>query len=291
MGEIYALSCAIIWGLAVILLKRAGESIGALALNVFRVFFSLPLIFLTLFFTDDPIFYPAPWRDYLILFASGILSIAMADTLFHKSLNLIGAGIIAIIDAAYAPLMVLLAFLMLGEKIGPSDYLGMGLIVGSVLLTTTMEPAPGRTRGDLVRGVILGLLALVFLCVGVIIAKPILDRTPLLWVTAMRQSGSALFMLPFLAFTPRGRRAVRQLRPGPAWRFMAPAAFLGSYLALIFWIAGMKYALVGVAAILTQSSTFFILLFAILFLREPLTRRKALAASLAIAGVIVVTLL
>ena len=291
MGEIYALSCAVVWGLAVILLKRAGESVGAVALNLFRVFFSLPLILLTLLFTDAPLLYPAPARDYLLLFGSGILGIAVADTLFHKSLNLIGAGIIAIIDTAYAPLMVLLAFVMLGERIVPIDYLGMGLIIGSVLLSTTLEPAPGRTRGELIRGIILGLIALVLLCLGIVVAKPILDRSPLLWVTAMRQCGCALFMLPLAACTRRGRRAVRELRPGHAWRFMVPAAFLGSFLALIFWIAGMKYALVGVAAILTQSSTFFILLFAVLFLREPLTRRKLLAALLALAGVILVTLL
>ena len=37
MGEIYALSCAILWAFAVILLKRSGERIRPFALNLFRV--------------------------------------------------------------------------------------------------------------------------------------------------------------------------------------------------------------------------------------------------------------
>ena len=73
--------------------------------------------------------------------------------------------------------------------------------------------------------------------------------------------------------------------------FSIPATILGSYLALIAWIAGMKYTLTGIAAIFNQSSTIFILLFATLFLREPVTRRKVLAAALAVAGILIVTLL
>jgi len=68
-----------------------------------------------------------------------------------------------------------------------------------------------------------------------------------------------------------------------------PAALLGSYLALLAWIAGMKYALTGSAAILNQTSTIFILLFASLILKEAMTRRKTLAAALALAGIILVT--
>ncbi len=65
---------------------------------------------------------------------------------------------------------------------------------------------------------------------------------------------------------------------------------LGSYLALIFWIAGMKYSQVGVAAILNQSSTIYILILAALVLGEPFTRRKLVASVLAVAGILLVTI-
>ena len=60
--------------------------------------------------------------------------------------------------------------------------------------------------------------------------------------------------------------------------------------ALIFWIAGMKYTLASLAAILTQTTTVFILLLAILFLHERLTARKLAAAALAVAGVLLIVL-
>lgn len=69
-----------------------------------------------------------------------------------------------------------------------------------------------------------------------------------------------------------------------------PATLLGSHLALTLWIAGMKYTLASVADILGQSSTLWILLSSVLFLRERFSRRNALAAVLAWAGVLLVTL-
>jgi drug/metabolite transporter (DMT)-like permease len=72
---------------------------------------------------------------------------------------------------------------------------------------------------------------------------------------------------------------------------MLPGAALGSYLSLILWIASMKYSLASIAAVLTQTSTIFILVLAAIFLHEPFPRRKLIAASLAVAGVLVLTIL
>ena len=52
----------------------------------------------------------------------------------------------------------------------------------------------------------------------------------------------------------------------------------------------MKYTKVGIAAILNQSSTVYVLILAAVFLHEPFTRRKLVASALAIAGILLVTL-
>jgi drug/metabolite transporter (DMT)-like permease len=106
----------------------------------------------------------------------------------------------------------------------------------------------------------------------------------------MRQLGSLAVLLPAAIIVPRYRRSFGVFRPSASWKFTLPATLLGSYLALMAWITGMKYTLTGVASILNQTSTVFILLFATLILREPFTRRKLVAVVLAIAGIVVVTL-
>jgi drug/metabolite transporter (DMT)-like permease len=290
MGQIYALACALVWAFAVVLLKRSGESISPLALNIFRVTFSLPLLLVTSALAGQPLLPAASARDYLVLIASGILAIALADTLFHASLNIVGAGVSAIVDTLYSPMVVLFAFTLIGEHIGLRDLLGMLLVVGAVLLSTTLEPLPGRTRAQVATGVLLGLTHIILLALGIVIAKPVLNHSPVLWASSVRQAGALVVLVAMGLASRRRRQHFAVLRPTPHWRTMVPATVLGSFLALILWIAGMKYTLASVAAILNQSSTIWILLLSVVLLHERMTPRKALSAVLALAGVLLVTL-
>jgi len=287
MGVFFALLTGLIWAAAVILLKRSGENVPPFALNFFRVVVSTALLLPTVALAGQAR-WPGPPRDVLILFASGIIAIATSDTLFHMSLNTVGAGISSVIDCLYAPLTVLFSAVILGERLGALQLFGMALVVAGVLAAAQHEPPRGVTPRELAVGIVWGVLAMVTLAFGIVIAKPVLDRSPVLWATAMRQIGCLLVMAPAALLSPRRRQILAVLRPSRAWRFSLPAAVLGSYLALLCWIAGMKYAKVGVAAILNQSSTVYVLILAAVFLKEPFTRRKLLASCLAGAGIVLV---
>ena len=273
-----------------ILLKRSGETVPPFSLNLFRVVVSTALLLPTAILAGQARWSDASLRDVLILFASGIIAIATSDTLFHMSLNAVGAGISAIIDSLYAPLTVLLATFLLGERLSPGQLVGMALVITGVLVAAQHEPPQGVAPRQLVLGVVWGVLAMVALALGIVIAKPVLDRAPLLWATAVRQVGCLAVMLPIALLSPRRHEILRAFRPSRGWRFTLPGTVLGSYLALIFWIAGMKYTKVGIAAILNQSSTIYVLVLAAIFLKEPFTRRKLAASVIAIAGIILVTL-
>ena len=96
MGEFYSLLAALVWALAVIFLRKSGETVPPFALNLFRVVLTGPLLVITMLIAGQSLFSGAPLKDYLILLASGIIAIAISDTMFHHSLNMIGAGISAI---------------------------------------------------------------------------------------------------------------------------------------------------------------------------------------------------
>lgn len=291
MGEFFALATALIWSVAVILIKRSGETMSPFALNLFRVVTSLSLFIPTLFLFGETPWQSAPLSDYLTLFASGIIAIFVSDTLFHHSLNIVGAGLSAIVDCLYAPLTVLSAWVLLGERLGPLQLVGLALVTGGVVFAAGHEPPRGVPAKRLVSGVIWGVAAMVMLALGITIAKPVLDKpgTSVMWATTVRQIGCLLVMIPAALLSPRRRSYFRVFRPAAAWKHSIPGAILGSYLALMCWIAGMKYAKVGVAAILNQSSTIYILVFAALFLKEKFTLRKAAACAVALAGIVLVT--
>ena len=290
MGMFYALMTAVMWAAAIIFLKRSGETIPPFALNVFRVGVSSVLLVPTVLLAGQEIFYPAPLGDYLILFASGVVAIAVSDTFLLMALNRLGAGIMAIVDCLYAPFIVLFAFIMLGERLGVWQWAGMALVIVGVLIAARHEPPRGTTAKQILVGSLCGVIAMTTVAFGIVLAKPVLERSPILWATTMRQIGALIVMIPAALVLP-GRRGIFGLfRPARNWKYSVPATLLGSYLALIFWIGGMKYSLAGPAAILNQTSSIYVLIFASIFLKEPFTARKVIASVLAIGGIAMVTL-
>ncbi len=289
MGEFYALLCAVIWAVAVILLKRSGETVSPFALNLFRVVISSVLLVATVLASGQGLVRDAPLRDVLILMASGIIAIAVADTLFHRCLNIVGAGVTAIVDCLYSPLVVLSAFLLIGERLNAWQLAGMVTVIAAVMIASGHPAPPGVPPRTLLKGALMGMVAMAAVALGVVIAKPVLERQPVLWSTAVRQLGALAVMLPAALISPQRRRYLGTFRPDASWRFSLPATILGSYLALMFWLAGMKYTQAGVAAILNQTSTIYVLVLASFFLHEPFTRRKLAASALAIAGILMVT--
>lgn len=290
MGMIYALLTAVMWAAAIIFLKRSGETIPPFALNVFRVGLSSALLVPTVIVAGQELFYPAPPGDYLILFVSGVVAIAISDTFLLMALNRLGAGIMAIVDCLYAPFIVFFAFIMLGERLGAWQWVGMALVIAGVLIAARHEPPRGTTARQILVGSLFGVIAMTTVAFGIVLAKPVLERSPVLWATTMRQLGALIVMIPAALVLPGRRKIFGTFRPARNWKYTVPATLLGSYLALIFWIGGMKYSLAGPAAILNQTSSIYVLIFASIFLDEPFTARKVVASVLAIGGIAMVTL-
>lgn len=288
MGEFYALACALVWAFAVVFFRRSGESMPPLALNLFRVAFSTALFLVTLAVTGSSLLGRAPAEDYALLLGSGVVAIALSDTLFHAALNRVGAGINAVVDTLYSPFTAFGAFVFLGERLDGWQVVGMTLVIGSVVVATRMDPPPGTPRRTLVTGVLLGVASMASLAAGIVMAKPALEGADVVWATAVRQVGALAVLLPAALLVPGRRERLRALKPGPGWRYAIPGTVLGSYVALILWIAGMKHTAVGKAAVLNQTSTIYTLVLASLLLGEKFTRRTALAACLALAGVVLV---
>ncbi len=66
---------------------------------------------------------------------------------------------------------------------------------------------------------------------------------------------------------------------------------MGAYIAMLIWLAGLKYTTVSIASALNQTSTIFIFIFGAFLLREQVTLRRALGIVLAFAGSFLVTFL
>jgi drug/metabolite transporter (DMT)-like permease len=304
IGQTCALLAAFTWASALVMFKRSGELVEPLSLNLFKnvvalICFGATLVAVPLVsrvlpgieqvsvipdLTDGDVQF-----DAVILAVSGILGIAMADTIFFYGLNLIGVGLITIVDCSYAPFMVLFSAVLLFEELTLFEYLGIALIVSAVLLVAGAKPPENRTRGQLVLGVLCGLAAIALMAFGIVMAKPVLEQYSVIWATLVRLLAGTLVLALFVSVGPGRVKSWSVFKPDRVWRVMIPASIAGTYLALVFWVAGFKYTKASVAAILNQTSVIFAMILAAVYLKEPMTPRKIAAVVLALAGVVVMT--
>ncbi len=289
-GETLSLLAGLCWAAAVVLYRRSRADEDAVGFNVVKCVIAVALFLATLLATGTPFVPDVAPEVWVRLVASGVLGIALADTLFFLALARTGAGLIAIVDTAYSPAVIVLSAAYLGERMGPVALAGAALVVAALVVGSHGRPIAGHTRRDVVVGVLLGTLAVVCMAVAIVIAKPVLAGTPVLWATAVRIAAGSAGMLPLL-LVPRWRAEIgRSFRLGARWRLAFPGVVLGAYGSMILWIAGFKYTEASASSVLNQLSTLFIAVFAAMFLGEPMGRRRIAALALAMAGALLVIL-
>jgi drug/metabolite transporter (DMT)-like permease len=285
LGEVLAVVSGLVWAVAVILYKVSGRTVHPLGLNLFKNVLALVFMAPTMLILGERVLPSVPARSVGLLLLSGFLGIAVSDTFFFYSLNRLGASIVAIVDCFYSPFVIGLSFIILGERMAAWQLIGVALIISAVLAASrsNSDGAP-LPRKDLVLGMIFGVLAMFFVAVGIVIVKPVLATESVVWATLVRIVGGTVPLAALVPLLPGRRAILRPLLRRANWKAMVPASFFGSYLSLILWMGGMKYAKVSVAAALNQLNTIFIVVLAALFLKERLSWWKVAAVALAFIG-------
>jgi len=288
LGEACSILSALAWAVGIMLYRQLGASLSPLRLNFLKNLLVLAMMVPAIVLVHG---LSLPHFSAFQLFAavaSGVLGIGVADTLYFRALNELGAGRMGIIGNFYSPLVIVLSFAFLGERLLPLQLAGFVLVSTGVWVAAwprrlTEEIAPGLPRYS-ARGFGLALLAVALMACSIVLVKRVLEAQPLLWVTGLRMAGAIAAMLLIAAW----RGEVAQLKPqapGLPWPKLFIAAFVGQFLAMVLWLAGYKFTLASVAAVLNETASIFILLLAAAWLKEPLTPRAVLGVVLTFGGV------
>ena len=288
-GEVFAVLAALVWSCCVILMRISGFQIPPIALTVFKGGVASVLFIAAIPLVGESFIPSLPAWDYLRLAASAILGITIADTLYAAALNRLGASLQALAGVMYSPSMVAVGYLLFGEMLGMGELLGGALVVTGVAVGMRKTEDVKSPR-DLVVGITMAVSSHLIMAFGILMVRDVISEHSVVWISAYRflvativlSVVSSCFLSPrkvFLGFTRRN-----------IWKIMLPMSFLGPFMGTMLWTAGFKYTSVGRAAIYNQLSTVFIILLAVLFLKERLTGRKVLGLALAVSGAIVVAL-
>ena len=229
-GALAALAAALCWTLASSLWHRLPTSLSAVQLNLLKNLLALVLL--------APALALQPWRvgwaPLLLLAASGVLGIALGDSLYFAALRRLGTRRTLTLDAGGPAVTAVAGFLWLAEWPSPRQWLGVGLISLAVLLVARQKPERSPAAGLAVPaaaqrlGVVLALGALLCGSGGALLARAALRAGELdpLQSAVLRLAAASLVLLPLLrgvpASPPRPRPAQRR------WPLWLAATLLGT---------------------------------------------------------------
>jgi drug/metabolite transporter (DMT)-like permease len=263
VGVMAALGSAASWALGSILFRRLGDHLPPVALTFAKGITSVVLLGVAVAIIG---FEAIGINAWLLLILSGLLGIALGDTLFFLALNNLGAHAVVILFTLGQVLTVILAVFWLGEQPQPLDWAGISLILGGVTIVmwTRISSEQGRTG---IVGAIYGLLSVIAMAVSIIIAKEALATTGSIQATFIRMAAGTIGIFVFGQATGQILSGLGTLRQPRFFGFfllsVAVVTFGGFWLSLVA-VANLD---VAIANTLNATEPLFVLPLAALLLK------------------------
>tara|TARA_Y100001935_G_C17307790_1_gene513557 strand:- start:3502 stop:4395 length:894 start_codon:yes stop_codon:yes gene_type:complete len=295
MGYLAMLTAAFLWSIAVVTFKSVSEELSPFLINSLKNTLALFFFVILFYFLEFTFWYSdLSFKEYSIIIISGILGMGIGDSLFVYSLSRIKANQVAIIDT-FAPVMnYVLSFFILGTILSLSQTLGSIIVIVAILFVTYESRIDKNQKQTDTKGVIFQILATLVSCLGIVILKPVLNQVgdsieAQLWITAFRLIPGVLIAWIIFFYQKNSLQLLLRFNNEILVKKMIFGTFVGTFLALSFWIIG--YANIDqppIASIIGQSAVIFITIFSSIFLNEKITKIKVGSIFLAIIGVIII---
>ncbi len=294
MGEILALGCALIWACSIIVFKFNLNHVEPRLLNLMKNTVGFFCLIPTVYYYENAWIIETDWPTLFLLWFSGFIGIGIADGLVFVALQKVGASRLAIIECLYSPSVIFFSWLLRGQALTWNDFLGTCCVISAVFIVTMpkkfSQPITySIPQSDYLYGIFAGCLSMILMGGGIVIVKPIFDQLPLFWIIEMRLFAGVIGSIFSFYFVANKKTHLQNIF---IYKNKLPiliaSCFTSAYISMILWVSSFKFLEPAKAAILTQTSTIFTVILAIIFLKEHLTWRKIIATSLAVVGVIIV---
>ena len=303
-GEAMALVAAFIFSWTSIFFTTAGKRLGVTTVNLLR----LPGATLCLGLTHLALhgrLWPAglSWQDTAWIGLSGVVGLAIGDSALFKAFTLVGPRRSMTLMALAPVFTVVLAWVLLGERLGLWALLGIVVVIGGVMLATLGKGGGkggdqnhdrgefGRLEAPVLRlGLLLALVASAGQGLGSAFAKLGMTGGP--GPEGLDPLGATLIRLAFatlgfwVAVLPRlkWRRVAANLRDRRGVQALVTAILMGPFISVWISLVAIKHTEAGIAQVLLGTVPIFVVAPAWLVYKDRPTPLSLLGIVVAVAG-------
>jgi len=291
LGEIAGLLTATCWSFSSILFTLAGQKIGSIMVNRWRLVFAVFFLFLShlLFFGT---FLPenATKDTYLWLSLSGLVGLVIGDSFLFRAYVILGPRSSMILMTLAPVVSSILAFVLLGEVLSPIQILGVIITISGVAWAIShhgrfVKPS---NQGTIKQGIIFGVLAAICQASGLILARKGLDTGVTAFSANYIRMFAAMVLIWILAVI-RGTftESFKHLKDLHVVKHLAAAAFIGPFIGVWLSLVAVQYAPVGIASTMMASSPILMIPLSRILLKESISKHSIFGTFLAVIGLFI----
>lgn len=284
IGKTCALLAAVLWAVSVMLFQGPSKGVSPIAATIIRnvVVFASVAIVIGLQ-GDLPNVGSFNSRTILGIVLSALIGVGFADTMFFMAVRRLEVGIVGLLQTLYSPLILVLSAVFLGESLTGLQMVGGACILTGILLVKVSYFSTRKSGAGDLFGFIAMIGCVIGNCSAIVILKVSMASVPILVLVSSR---ALLGIVPLFLFILVQNQSAhyKDILKKANWIRLFPGSMLGGLGATSLWLLGFRYTSASIAALLNESSSFFMVLLGWLILKEQLTKTKIAAFVLALIG-------
>lgn len=279
---IAALVSAATWALGDILWRKIGEEMPPLSMNLSKAIIGgLYLAAVLLVIGIEPV----NMRAFLFLGISGLIGIAIGDTLFFMALMQIGPRLSALMGTLATVFIALSAVIFLGERPSFLVWVGIFLTLSGVAWVLWERLPQNKIIKNKSLGVKYSFLSIICMTAGVLFAKIGVKDVPTIQATFIRLLWGCIGLILWGCLNHQLKSWLSPLKDFRLLKNISFVVFIVVFGGFWLSLLALKYIDASIASTLSSTTPLFILPMVAIILKEKISIRAVFGAAVAVIGV------
>lgn len=294
IGELAAVSTAVLWTLSALVWTSTGKKAGALAVSFVRVILACLLLMVygqinrgRCLPTDLPI------DVWFLLGTAGFFGFFLSDLCLFKAFLLIGPRLSLLITSLTPPIAALLSWAWIGDELALWRWVAMGVTLAGVAWVVAEQPNGDdrpHSHRDRTKGAILALVAAAAQAIAFVLSKKGVGQCDPIAATLICMLGALLSYVVLVTFRRRWPAMVAATRHRRTMALLALGVVIGPFVGGTLNMVALRNAPTGVVATIIATMPVLIFPFSIALHHEKASLRAVVGAVVAVLGVAMLVL-